>query len=81
MNSLYSGFVLFILLVVCSSIPVPRKQTDVKDSSQITLRTDEIARSGQTRSGVPAPSMGLGSGERHLIFCLFETLHCLSVSH
>ncbi len=70
MNLFYSGFVLFTLAVICSSIPVPRKQTDVKDSSQKTPRTEHVYYTsiGRTHSGVQAQYMGSVSGECHYIF-------------
>ena len=63
MNLVYTGSVLFILAVVCSSIPLPRKETaDVRDVSQTTSKTDHVYYTSSGRGGMQAPNLGLISG-------------------
>ena len=67
---MYSGSVLFILIVVCSSIPVPRKENAVKDFSQKASRGDHVYYTNSGPNGVQAPSTGLISGKCHFM-CAF----------
>lgn len=62
MNLFYSRLVLFILTVICYSIPVPRNQNDAEDPTYNTIRVHEIrpTKSRNTRSGMMAPDIASG---------------------
>lgn len=69
MNSIYSGFVFFILVVVCSSVPLPRNPTDgTKDSVENAFRKGDVdTKPAETRPGVSITYAGLGPGKRHSV--------------